>query len=295
MSGSTTGNQAPNWGTKGIAAASNDPGGRQGMQSWQDASGNLYVFGGSTLGFEYVLCNDMWKYDISTLQWTWLGGPSTCNLGPFPITSAAYASWELTAGNQAVFGTLGTAASTNIPANRRAAATWVDASGKFWMFGGIGYDNLGNANLWSDLWRYDPSTGFWTWMGGPNTPNQSGVYGTQGTGSTSNYPGGRQEMAYWADAAGNFWLFGGQSGGSYFNDLWKYNVTSGQWTWVSGSNTANATAVYGTQGTAAAGNVPNARKGTVGWVDSTGKLWLFGGDGIDAGGGLGTLGDLWKY
>jgi len=117
------------------------------------------------------------------------------------------------------------------------------------------------------------------------------VYGTQGTGSTSNYPGGRQEMAYWADAAGNFWLFGGQSGGSYFNDLWKYNVTSGQWTWVSGSNTANATAVYGTQGTAAAGNVPNARKGTVGWVDSTGKLWLFGGEGSSAG----WYSDLWNF
>ena len=31
------------------------------------------------------------------------------------------------------------------------------------------------------------------------------------------------------------------------------------------------------------------------WTDSSGRFWLFGGNGIDSGGGRGLLNDLWKY
>ena len=67
----------------------------------------------------------------------------------------------------------------------------------------------------------------------------------------------------WTDAAGNVWLFGGlgyDSAGTlgYLNDLWKYSA--GQWTWMGGSNVGNQEGTYGTQGTAAAGNVPGARE-----------------------------------
>ena len=48
-------------------------------------------------------------------------------------------------------------------------------------------------------------------------------------------------------------------------------------TWVGGSNTPGASGVYGTQGVAAATNVPRARDGGVTWTDSSGNLWLFGG------------------
>ena len=55
----------------------------------------------------------------------------------------------------------------------------------------------------------------------------------------------------WTDAAGNFWLFGGNgydSAGTsgYLNDLWKYSA--GQWTWMGGSNVVNQQGTYGTQG-----------------------------------------------
>src|SRR6266576_2629540 len=76
-----------------------------------------------------------------------------------------------------------------------------------------------------------------------------------------NRPGGRWAAANFVDNAGNVWLFGGQgvdSGGTIglLNDLWEYNSASGQWTWVSGANTANQNGVYGTQGTGAAATVP---------------------------------------
>ena len=114
----------------------------------------------------------------------------------------------------------------------------------------------------------------------------------------SNLPGARESGASWSDAAGAFWLFGGNgldSAGTLgqLNDLWKYN--SGEWTWVGGSNLANQSGTYGTQGTAASNNLPGARSGPVLWVDAAGNVWLFGGNGVDSAANGGYLNDLWKY
>jgi hypothetical protein len=84
------------------------------------------------------------------------------------------------------------------------------------------------------------------------------------------------------DASGNLWLFGGEgydSTGTYgwLNDLWKYSLSSAQWTWVGGPKTTHATGVYGTQGMAAATNIPGARAYEASWTDANGNLWLFGG------------------
>jgi hypothetical protein len=65
------------------------------------------------------------------------------------------------------------------------------------------------------------------------------------------------------------------------------------WTWVTGANTIGAKGVYGSQGTAAAGNVPGARWGSVSWIDSAGKVWLFGGSGFDSVAASGPINDLW--
>src|SRR5207253_1337148 len=135
-----------------------------------------------------------------------------------------------------------------------------------------------------------------------NSFNQSGVYGTQGTAAATNLPGGRWAAANFVDNAGNVWLFGGQgvdSGGTIglLNDLWEYNSASGQWTWVSGANTANQNGVYGTQTAAAAGNVPGSRWGPVGWTDASNNLWFFGGWGYGSKitQPTGFLNDIWEY
>jgi hypothetical protein len=77
--------------------------------------------------------------------------------------------------------------------------------------------------------------------------------------------------------------------------LWKYNPNGGTWTWVGGSNVVNALGVYGTHGTAAAGNIPGARSGAVSWIDSAGNFWLFGGYGYGSVSGVDYLNDLWMY
>ena len=68
----------------------------------------------------------------------------------------------------------------------------------------------------------------------------------------------------------------------HLNDLWRYDPETNQWTWVSGSNTRNQVGVYGTKGVPDAANVPGARSDSISWTDSTGNLWLFGGDGYDS-------------
>ena len=68
----------------------------------------------------------------------------------------------------------------------------------------------------------------------------------------------------WTDGAGALWLFGGlgidsTGNGGNLNDLWKFDPTSDLWTWVSGSNMAGASGVYGSRGIPAPTNVPSAR------------------------------------
>lgn len=51
-----------------------------------------------------------------------------------------------------------------------------------WLLGGIGIDSKGLYGYLNDLWKFDPQTSEWTWMGGSNTVlyygGQPGVYGT---------------------------------------------------------------------------------------------------------------------
>lgn len=92
-------------------------------------------------------------------------------------------------------------------------------------------------------------------------------------------------------------MFGGQgydSAGNVglLNDLWKYNIATQTWTLVSGGSVlSNQNGTYGTQGTAASGNIPGGRQTSVLWVDSSGATRLFGGFGLDS---LGTSGEPGK-
>lgn len=279
---------------------------RLGAAAWTDASGNFWLFGGSD-GNNF-LC-DLWMYNhaglnpanytISEGQWTFIGG-----IGGLVDQPGNYTS-----------GTL-------FPGSRTNPVTWTDGSGILWLFGGYGYDGQNILGYLNDLWEFNTTTRTWTFVSGGNTnkANQNGIYGIKGTAAASNLPGGRQEAAGWADANGNLWLFGGEGADSngtangILNDLWVYNILSKQWTWVTGSSTANQTGEYGLQPligppntTGAAGTVgltgatpgtlPGSRWGASSWTDAGGNFWLFGGWGQDSTGtnGNGALNDLWVY
>src|SRR5208283_3791438 len=123
------------FGTLGTASAGILPGARQAASSWIDSSGNLWLFGGygydSTGGVGNL--NDLWRYSPSTGLWTWVSGGSGDNAS-------------------GLYGTQGTGAVGDITGGRNANSSWIDASGKLWLFGGVGYDSNGNLGYLNDLW-----------------------------------------------------------------------------------------------------------------------------------------------
>ncbi len=290
------------YGTLGVSAAGNIPGGRYGASTWTDSSGNLWLFGGQ--GFDsrgYVgEINDLWEFNPSTNEWTWVGGSNTNE------SLAQYG----------VYGTSGVFAAGNIPGARLLGTSWTDSSGHLWLFGGTGFDMNGVFGSLNDLWEYNLSTNEWAWKGGSTTVacsgcGQSGEYGTLGTPGAGSTPGGRDGANSWTDSSGNLWLFGGEgydAGGTqgFLNDLWKYNPSKNEWTWIGGSSTVGSNCdltldicgrqgAYGTLGTPAAENMPGGRWLDTSWTDSSGDFWLLGGWAFDANGKDGYLNDLWEF
>jgi hypothetical protein len=213
--------QSAVYGTQGVFAAGNQPGTIFNSPArWTDKSGHLWLYG------TYNGDAELWEFDPSLNQWAWMGGNITCTL---PLCTQA-----------PVYGTLGIPAAENTPGPRTTALTWTDNSGEFWVFGGDGNRPDGRVGVLNDLWRLDPATTEWTWMGGttfvPNGGNPPGVYGALGTAWAGNVPGGRGAAATWTDTQGNLWLFGGKGYGinnepdySMFgelNDLWVYQPSS---------------------------------------------------------------------
>jgi hypothetical protein len=250
------------YGTMGVAAGQNMPGARYGGVSWIDHDGNLWLFGG--WGYDGMTnagwMNDLWKFDGT--NWTWVSGAPVVNQPGF-------------------YGTQGQAAAENMPGSRWGSVAWIDSNDNLWLFGGAGNWGM-NFN---DLWKFDGE--YWTWVSGAPIVNQPGFYGSQGVADAQNVPGARDHGIGCIDANDNLWLFGGWSSEGYFNDLWKFDGTN--WTWVAGSNYPNQGGNYGTQGQAAADNLPAARWADAAWIDADGNLWLFGGwNGAD------FFNDLWN-
>ncbi len=282
VSGADTANATGTYGMETQGTDATFPGGRQAASSWIDTSGNLWLFGG--YGYDATGngdLDDLWQYSSSTGQWTWVSGSEVRN-------------------SSGVYGPRNSGSTGYLPGSREAASSWIDSSGNLWLFGGYGYDSSGALSNLNDLWEYSPGTREWTWVSGADTVNSTGVYGTQGVASADNVPGARQGASSWIDSSGNLWLFGGygyDSTGAVgdLDDLWEYSLSTGEWTWVGGADTANAAGVYGTETQASASNMPGARQAASSWIDSSGNLWLFGGYGYDSTGAVGNLGDFWEY
>ncbi len=325
-------------GTLGTPAAGNIPGGRYGASSWTDSSGNLWLFGGSgfdvngnlgdlndlwefnpsrtngpgwaeaahgkgqprsvrhvgnagrrkhprrppaglqagptaaaisgSLGAMALMrtadlgyLNDLWEFNPSTNEWTWMGGSSTisCNT-ECAASPECTARWERLLPETSPEAAIG-------------SVSWTDSSGNLWLFGGFGCDSERHPGYLNDLWEFNPSTNEWAWMGGSST-----VWLWRSAWSVRHVghvrlpeisPQAASAIRAWTDSSGNLWLFGGDgfdaNGNSgYLNDLWEFNPSTNEWTWMGGSSTVpisgeSQPGVYGTLGTPAAGNTPGGR------------------------------------
>jgi N-acetylneuraminic acid mutarotase len=286
------------YGTQGTAGSANIPAGRSGAAGWTDASGNLWLFGGAGDDTDYSVnsngnnLNDLWMYSPSSGEWTWMGGEEPSNSSPaYPGT----------------YGSLGDFTSGAYPGSRNFATAGTDASGNFWLFGGYGQDSTGATGSLNDLWEYKPATNEWAWISGSATGGANGDYGKLQTPASGNAPCARNGAVMWTDSSGNLWLFGGfgfpPNGEGYLNDLWEFNPATGYWAWMAGNDTMGIVppsgsgwiGVYGTLGSAGSLNNPGSRIYSSTWTDSSGILWLFGGQGYDSAGTYGDLNDLWAF
>ena len=167
---------------------------RSAAASW-NLGGTVWMFGGRRTGASgSELLNDLWTFNSATHVWAKVNAADVSNA----------------AGNSA------------LPAPRAAAATWVDASGNLWLFGGLGAGDSRPALL-NDLWKFIPATGEW-WRA-PNPP------------AAAPAPQPRLGATSWVDAADNLWLFGGTiltpaGEPSDLTDLWRYSLETLSWTLV---------------------------------------------------------------
>ncbi|MFZ5553989.1 MAG: PKD domain-containing protein [Bacteroidota bacterium] len=207
-----------------------------------------------SLGFLCLLFIFSFSQVFSQGQWEWVHGSA--------------------AGSAPVFGTMGVPNAANTPGGDRYCSTpWVDQNGMFWYWGG---ENLPAGTMRNDLWTYNPATNEWTWYGGNGISAPPGVFGTMGVASATTWPGGKLHGSPgWIDQNNNLWVYGTESG--WANDLWKYNIGTGQWTWMHGSGGTVTAPTYGTINVASPLNTPGGfiEENTDPWVDANNNIWFF--------------------
>ncbi len=275
IKGSNLADEQGDNGSKGTPQSSNKPGGLSDAATWV-SNGELFLFGGS--GFDDLgnlgSLNGVWRFDGS--DWTWIAGERTRNaIG--------------------VYGTTGVPHASNIPPAWHGMASAKSGS-DVWLFSGMSFHTEGVSGRSNDLWKYNGSN--WSFESGAKASDGTPIYGTRGSADANNIPGARTGSGMWVTSTGVVWIFGGEAiddGSSVgeINDLWKFE--SGEWTWVKGAKTIDASGDYGLLTVTASTNTPGARRSFSYWIDASDNLWLFGGIGRDENGDLKYLNDLWKF
>lgn len=259
----------------------NRPGSRSLAMAWTTSKNEVFMFGGR--GFLQLqdesprVIGDFWKYDPKDNVWTWIEGK------------------QFYEPRKSVYGKIREPNKNNLPGIRERGCSFTDKHDNLWFFGGKFEDE--KQEFHNDLWRFEPLTGNWTWMGGDNQVDQSGSYGQMGLPSASNKPGSRENTFCWVDKDDMIWIFGGNGRASSqnsgkLNDLWLFKPQEYLWVWVGGSNDINNRGSF--TGKFRNDAIISARKFGGYFKDFRNDLWIFGGEGLDQDNEEGNMGDLWK-
>jgi hypothetical protein len=274
--------------------------------------------------------------DCGHNDWTWMFPSSTPAINSYGAASLPSYSTGSSIGLPP-FAT----SNANTPGGRDFAMAWTDNQGRRWLFGGEGFEvthtgSNGVPGLLNDMWVWPTDYGWWTpgaWIPAdlPILENTSSTtityaadisrlqlldypsnYGTAGTGTACGFfsgatvsnctlPSARWGGVTWTDAAGNLWMFGGETYAGLMNDVWEFDLVDGpcdydnmtgsgtftncKWIWQGGSKSANQLT---------SNSFPGGRWGAAFYTDSAHNLWMFGGQGVDSAGNIGLLNDLWE-
>jgi gliding motility-associated-like protein len=253
LKGESSSSSLGHYGTLGVSSPINEPPARYQCAYWLDLKGNFWIFGGVN-NF-----NDLWKYNPTINEWTWVKGP------------------QLGTNLSGIYGTQGVpSVLNNPPALGYGANCWTDTAGDLWLF--AGFDLSGGFNN-DVLWKYHIATNEWTWMKGSWGSTSNAIYGTKGIAADILTPGNRVECKSAWVSNNKLWLFGGRSMSTNGtkNDLWSYNIATNNWAWEAGTQLDNDSGSYGTKGVASASNVPPSRWSYTKWQDADNNFYLFGG------------------
>jgi len=180
-----------------------------------------------------------------------------------------------------VYGEKGVASDRNDPGARSLSSVWAFGKGAY-LFGGESPRSGGR----SDMWKLDGSQ--WTWVSGSNHPNEPGNYSA----TSAATPGARDSACVWSVTTNShtlLYLYGGFGYDAdyvlgFMSDLWVFDTAAQLWTFVAGSQQADANPSYSNDPS------PGGRSGSVCWI-SGGSLMLYGGYAFNNS----YLADLWTF
>ncbi|MGE8556247.1 MAG: DUF7619 domain-containing protein [Chryseobacterium jejuense] len=278
---------------QGISSATALPKTYKDSYTWVDNQNNLWMFGGSKLITDYSSSNQVWKYNTSTNQWTWMKGADDTDY-------------------QNAANVLG---SENVEDPVNTPGELYMYKGAFWQDNNSIYvlPALGQPILW----KYNMLTNNWCFVKRPNDTSTFYSYGTMGTEISSNFPSAVEDPSFWKDNNGTFWMLGGEikdpeSHSTYVgrnalvNTLWKYNPATNNWTWMKGKsplsyvqnvNSENlipfSPGYYGNKDTADEKNLPGSRKRSIFWQKNNELYFANGFSLLNT--NLLKYTDFWKY
>ncbi|XP_033754263.1 uncharacterized protein LOC117337398 [Pecten maximus] len=166
------------------------------------------------------------------------------------------------------------------PPARADMAVWCMHE-KLVIFGGINE----KAVTLQDMWEFDLRTLTWKEME-KSVSLRNQIYSNH----LITWPEPRNGATTWVKSTA-LYLFGGNMVSNYdrenhrntgfSSDLYMYNVTEGTWKYLYGRRGTGLAGKFVFQGQHIRNNQPGCRRGGAGIVDTSGNLWLFGGEGAD--------------
>jgi hypothetical protein len=128
------------------------PGARVNALSWYEEGGDcLWLYGGEGVdssGADLGQLSDLWKFDLATYSWEWIGG------------------------SQGLYDKIGKSKSSMAtPGYRSSSITWNDSSGNFWLLGGQSKMTSTEVDVDQMLWKYEVKLKKWSMILTPASPN----------------------------------------------------------------------------------------------------------------------------
>lgn len=166
------------------------------------------------------------------------------------------------------------------PGGRAETASWCDADGNLWMFGGTGYDDLPSEEprLLNDLWLFNCTDQSWKMVEQETQVVNETLLPTK---DRKKIPKRRRQAASCGVTGLIFVIFGGMDGeGNALSDTWLFDIVISKWLPLYANNNLQNVSLS---------TRPPARYDMASWCLGD-QLVIFGGHGQDA-----ELDDMWSF